>query len=116
MAITTALEMFRGEDRTFHFVAKVSDADGAAVVDITGWELEFTVAKEKNRSSKLFTVACVIDTAADGEYHATVPSNLTADIAPGKYYWDSWRVDAGSKRAVGIGQFTIIASVREPEA
>lgn len=114
MAITNALTMFRGEDRVFHFIARESDAEGAAAVDITGWELEFTVAKELNRSSKLFTVACVIDTAADGEYHATVPSNLTEDIAPGKYHWDSWRVDAGNRRAVGIGQFTITASVREP--
>ena len=109
MAITTAIEMYRGEDRQLNFTL-------ASVTDITTWVIEFTIARQKNLTTKLIEKICDHTDQVNGVFQTVVEDADTADLQPGKYYWDAWRTDAGNAVLLGIGTFTILSDVREPVA
>lgn len=92
-------DFYRGDTKRYRFT--FTDAAGAAV-DITGWELWFTM--KVNRTD--LDVNAVIqvrhtvgndlnDNAAGGIAFLTIPSTLT-DVAIGRYYYGIQRVIPGS--------------------
>ena len=107
MAITTAIEMYRGEDTQLNFTM-------TTVTDITNWVIEFTVARAKNISTKLIEKICDHTDNINGVFQTVVDAADTQDLQPGKYYWDVWRTDSSVARVLGIGTFTILSDVREP--
>jgi hypothetical protein len=113
MARTTPLTIYRGEDITLNFTQYTTDT-GSTAEDITGWTLSFTVAREANSTTKLLTKSCSLVVAASGTFRATVDDTDTDSIAPGRYYWDVWRTDAGFERLLGSGSFNILGNARIP--
>ena len=114
MARTTNIAIYRGEDITLNFTAYTTDA-GSTAEDITGWTLYFTVAQSRNSTAKVISpVACSIVTAASGTFRAIIADTDTDNIAPGAYFWDVWRTDAGYERLLGSGTFNIIGNARIP--
>lgn len=113
MARTANLSIYRGEDITLNFTAYTTDT-GSTAEDITGWTLSFTVSRSRNSSDKLLTKACSIVIAASGTFRAIIADTDTDNIAPGAYFWDVWRTDAGYERLLGSGTFNILGNARIP--
>lgn len=107
MATETAIEISRGEDIQLDFTI-------SPVENITGWNMQFTLSKYKNSVLKTLEIACSIVSGPAGTFKAILLSAQT-DIEPGKYYWDVFRVDGGSKKKLGYGEFTIIKDVYMPQ-
>lgn len=113
MARTANLSIFRGEDATINFTAYTTDT-GSTPQDITGWTLAFTVARKRNSTDKLLTVACSILVAASGTFKAVLADTLTDGLEPGIYFWDVWRTDSDNERCLGYGSFRIESNARIP--
>lgn len=107
MAITTDLQIYRGESRSLFFVV-------SPVTDITDWTLEFNLSRSKNSTTQVLTKSCTILDAPSGTFRCDLTSDETEALLVGNYFWDVWRTDAGYHRVAGIGKFTIIANVRIP--
>lgn len=107
MAITTDLEIYRGEDRTLSFVQSPEE-------DISSWELEFNLSRAKNTSSQIITRACDLTLPLIGKFKCDLTSADTEALPVGVYQWDVWRVNTGLERLIGIGKFTVLPNVRIP--
>jgi len=113
MARKSSISIYRGEDFTQPFVAYTTDT-GSTAENITGWTLLFSVARSRNSTDKLISAACSITVAASGTFSVTIADTITDDIAPGAYFWDVWRTDAGFERLLGSGSFNILGNARIP--
>jgi hypothetical protein len=113
MARTSSITIFRGEDISLAFTTYTTDT-GTTAENISNWTLAFSVAESRNSTSKLITAAGSITAAASGTFSVTLAATDTDNIAPGSYFWDVWRTDAGSERLLGKGTFTIEGTARIP--
>lgn len=113
MARSTNIVVFRGEDVILNFTAYTTDT-GTTAENITGWTLYFTVARKRNSTDKLLSIACVLLVAASGTFKATIADTDLDGLEPGIYFWDVWRTDAGSERCLGYGSFKIEGNARIP--
>jgi hypothetical protein len=75
--------------------------------DISAWTLQFTVAAALNSPTKVLEKACVVTSGPLGTFTCTL-TDVETDIAPGNYYFDVWRTDAGFEELLGEGRFTIL--------
>jgi hypothetical protein len=107
MPTTTDIEIYRGEYVSLDFTIN-------PVVDITGWTMQFTLARAKNSSNKLIERACTVVSGPAGTFNAILTETDT-DLSPGKYHWDVWRVNGGALKPLGIGTFTILSDVYNPQ-
>jgi hypothetical protein len=108
MATNTALEMAVGEDVTLALTM-------SPIVDISGWTITFTVARDVNTPSpKLITKTASIVSGPAGTFSVAMQAVDTSAIVPGVYQWDAWRTDTGSNRRLGYGTFTLLATARIP--
>lgn len=115
MARKSLIGIFRGEDVTLNFTAYTTDT-GSTAQNITGWTIVFTVAEVSNSTSKLITASGSITVAASGTFSVSIADTDTDNIAPGTYFWDVWRTDAGLERCLGYGAFRIQGNARIPPA
>lgn len=87
----------------------------APVTDITGWTFLLTVSKQANSSTgKVLQATPTVTTAAAGVFGVSLSSIVTAALAPGQYFWDVWRNDAGQERMLACGVFVVTANARFP--
>jgi len=112
MARSTPISINRGEDITLNFTAYTTDT-GTTPEDITGWTLVFTVAEASNSATKLITKTCSIASAVAGTFTATLLSADT-NIAPGRYWADVYRTNAGYVRCLYTGPFNIGSVAYKP--
>jgi hypothetical protein len=107
VATETKITVFRGEDISLNFAM-------VPVEDITGWTLQFSVAKKANSVTKLITKSGSIVIAASGTSTVSILSADLSGLEPGAHYWDYWRTNAGELRCLGFGAFEIRANARFP--
>lgn len=109
MATETRLPVYRGEDVTIPFTY-------SPTTDITNFTHTFTLARDRNISTKLLSKTCTTTDAAAGSFSAALTAAELEAIEPGIYFWDVWRVDSGNHRLVGLGSFDLSPNVRIPTA
>jgi hypothetical protein len=108
LAINQTIEIYRGEEVELPFTL-------TPVTDISGWTIQFTVAKGPNSSIKTIdTMAGTITSAVDGEFSVNLTAEVTGGINPGNYYYDVWRTDADSERVIAAGLFRVLPVARLP--
>jgi hypothetical protein len=109
MAVTNqTIEIYRGEEVTLEFTL-------TPTTNITGWTIQFTVAKAANSTVKVIdTMAASIANAVGGIFSVSLDADVTGDLEPGTYYYDAWRMDAESERLLAAGLFKVFAVARLP--
>lgn len=108
MATTSSISISRGEKTTLNFT--VTDSP---VPDISGWTIKFTVAKAANSPSKLLSIDGQVTVGPEGKFSVTIPGSQ-ANIKPGVYYFDVWRMDADHEKILALGPFTVTGVARLP--
>ena len=107
--IEANLSLYRGADSEFTFTLD-------PVVDITGWTLVFTIARDKNTTTKLFSVVCTHVDEPGGVYKAVMPAADAAVLQTGNFWYDVWRTDAGFESIQNLGRIRNLGNVRIPVA
>jgi hypothetical protein len=107
MATITPIELYRGDVQQLNFTLESPE-------DITDWEIVFTLARQKNMTTKLFEKVCDHTDQVNGVFQTVIENEDTSDLPTGRYYWDVWRTNSGEERILGLGTFTINPDVREP--
>jgi hypothetical protein len=107
MAINQTISIGRGEDITLNFTMTPR-------VDITGWNIQFTITNEYNQAAKVLQVAGIAISAPLGRFSVTLSNIQTEVIAPNIYTYDVWRIDSGNERILSIGQFIVTPNARIP--
>lgn len=102
------ITIYRGEAPVLNFTMSPVPDGG-----IAGWTLEFTVAKKANSVTKMLSATPTIVSGVAGTFKATLTSTQT-DIAPGAYWFDVWRTDAGLEEVIAAGEFVIVGVARIP--
>jgi hypothetical protein len=102
------ITIYRGEAPVLNFTL-------APVVDISGWTLKFTVAKKSNSVTKMCSATPTILSGPAGTFRATLTAAQT-DIAPGAYFFDVWRLDAGFEEVLASGEVVVVGVARIPTA
>lgn len=113
--ISVAMNVFIGEDRIFEYV--VTDSNGAAV-NITGWNLRWTVRVMTSSTTTLLDKTTSDDIritdGANGICQVTMHAADTYDpvagailIAPGAYVYVLQRTDAGFVSELAYGDFVL---------
>lgn len=104
----TDLLFYAGEDGVIH-------CQIMPVENITGWALKCTARKTLSVLPVLFTKiiagGITITDAPNGKFDITILSADTTGVAPGSYFFDIQRTDAGFKSELGIGTLTIAQPV-----
>lgn len=109
MAKVQTVRVYRGEDAELNFTMD-------PVVDITGWDIEFTLARRANAATKILEgVAAEVLSGAAGTFRVVL-SAAQLDLPPGGYFFDTWRADLGSFQPLALGPFYILPNARYPEA
>ena len=104
MIAPTHVKVIRGEP----FEVEISLEDtGSPAPTVT-----FTLAAERNTSTKLHTGDFDDEGGEPRTYRFLLPPADTAELEPGVYWWDAWRMD--TPQLVGIGSLTIQGVVRLP--
>jgi hypothetical protein len=107
MPIAQTIKIFRGEDIELRFTMN-------PVVDVTGWVISFTVAKNNNTDVKVTQQTAVATDAPNGQFSVYLPKAVTYNIEPDVYKHDLWRVDTGSERILSLGDFIVGANAKNP--
>ena len=107
MAINQTISIGRGEDIVLKFTMTPR-------VDITGWNIQFTVVNQFNNSIKILQVAGIAISAPLGKFNVTLSNIQTEVIDPDTYQYDVWRIDSGNERILSIGQFIVTPNARIP--
>lgn len=85
------------------------------VEDMTGWTVEFNLAREPNSRSKIIDDRdCPIIDPLLAKFHTLLDTD-DLDIQPGTYYWDVWRVDPGEEVILAYGSFVVNGDAKKPE-
>jgi len=112
--ITADDKFFRGCDYILP-VTIDNGADPPVVVNITGWEITFTLRRsagaEEALITKTTTSGIVITNGAGGLFQVTIADTDTISLAPGKYVYDCKRMTAGSESVLVYGTLTLLAEV-----
>ncbi len=118
MAIEASrISIAQGEDVTIQ--VSVIDENGA-VVDITGYTLQADIRVAREDAIQIVTKqtggsGIVITDAAGGVYQITLDSADTKKLrATQIHFWDTWRIDAGSKAQLAYGELEIVGSAVQP--
>lgn len=96
MADATTITAKRNNDRNLN-VTVVKDGEP---VDITDWDIHFTVKKVQNApdSDAIIDEHATITSAAEGEATIAIAAADTKDEAVGSYYYDILAIDDQGKR------------------
>lgn len=106
--------VYRGEDAPVTVTVYESNADDAAVLDITGFTLRLVIAAKENadEDDNLIDQAAVVIDGEAGIAQSVIDAADLEVIEPGQYWFAVWRVDSGYRKVLSKGRFTIGASVR----
>lgn len=122
MAKETALSMFLDTDRTLVFT--ILDVTELIVTNITGWALSWMLKADKKdldvRAALTKTTAAGI--VISGTFNAVPATNTqvatvtlaaadTKPLAPGLWYYELKRTDAGFETVLAFGKFTLTRGV-----
>ena len=102
------ITIYRGEAPVLNFTMAPVPVGG-----IAGWTLLFTVAKQRNSTTKLITVTPVLISGPLGTFRATLTPAMV-DITPDTYFFDVWRMDSGYEEVIASGPFVISGDARLP--
>lgn len=107
MATETRLLVYRGEDVIIPFAY-------SPATNIANFTHQFTLARDRNISTKLLSKACTTIDESAGTFKVTLTAAELEAIDAGVYSWDVWRTDSGNHRLIGFGTFDLGANVRIP--
>lgn len=113
MSVTTALNMVRGDNKTFTINFKDSSGDP---IDISGWRIFFTLKMKQDDSDAQAKLKKDSDVASgdgvDGKFELNLVPVDTSGLNTGKYYYDvQAKKDDGNIFTALRGEFTIFADI-----
>ena len=103
MAKINNISVYKGEDVLFTFTM-------SPVVNITGWQIVFTLRRAPTDSTVLATINAQITNGVGGVFTVAMDHAKT-NIGAGVYAYDVQRTDPGSDKVLSIGTFTILQEV-----
>lgn len=102
-----------GEDWRIVF----SPVAGAAEIDVTEWELVFTMGTTDGDDDVLTRSVeddgIVLTSAEHGLGYVSILRETTLTIAPGSYFYELRRTDAGHNKVLSYGPITVSSAVRQ---
>lgn len=106
-------KFYRGDD--FAFNINVKDALDQ-IVDITGWDVTFTMKRNPNRSDATANLQIVQSNlsganATNGNVQIILPHLQTKDLNPGKYYFDMEVRTGGYVSTILAGMLEVLPDV-----
>lgn len=100
---TQVLSFYRGADVDFNFTP-------VTATDITGWTLAFTISDYPQQTPVVLTVADGSITrvsAAAGTFTVPLTRTQTSGLTNSQYYFDIWRINAGSYERLAGGKLSV---------
>ncbi len=105
--VEQTIDIYRGENVLLPFTT-------VPLEDISGWTLQFTVAKKTDSTSKLIgPLPMTITSGPLGQVQVQLTEEQL-DLKAGTYVWDVWRTDEGFEGVKGIGPFVMHGDARVP--
>jgi hypothetical protein len=110
VGLRTDFEFFAGEDVAIEHATE-------AETDITGWTIVTYVGRRPSVTgtpaiTPAVSVAAAITDAAAGEFTSTLTGVHTlTDLGPGRWVYQTWRTDSGSRAVLAYGELTILPDV-----
>lgn len=103
-----AFSVVKGEDIEIDWTIYASAADGAAVVDLTGWTFSFKLKRfASDADPSLATAVNTILVAAAGTVKTVLAAADTL-LLEGTYQYSFWRTNSGSKACLSAGVFDVV--------
>lgn len=99
---------FAGEDQGIDW--PVYAPDDKTLVNISGWTIEFRMSLGKGGTSMLTKAASIPDPTA-GLCRVFFSETDTAALAPRKYFYELWRLNAGFHQVIAHGDAHLQAMV-----
>jgi len=106
--ITAIDEWVIGEDQVIEW--DIYQRNRRTLQDITGWSLEFRMARSKGGAS-ILTLAASIVNATSGRCRVQVGSADTLGLAPRTNWYELWRTNAGAAARIAHGEAALLAAV-----
>jgi len=114
MAADDKISIYRAEAVVLNFTVRQTDEPTAAVENITGWTLAFTVASVYDaQPPKILTKAGTVTDGPGGKCSVSLTAAET-NVAVGTKKYDLWRTDTGAERPLAVGVFNVLPSARIP--
>ena len=123
LELSPTRKVIRGDSDRIELKFTKKNGNSKVSVDITDWNIKFTVRKEVpdvaviDDSDALISAEAVIVNAEEGIAYIFIESDKTKDITPGKYLYDmqvTWpEDDFGFRKVKSItrGQYIIIGDI-----
>lgn len=109
--ISSTSEVFAGEDKVIEF--QVLDSVDA-VVNISGWTLEFEVRLTRYTPTGVLVKTGTITDAPNGKFQVALASADTSALKAGTYYYGAARTNAGAYDIVAEGKFVLRKAAARP--
>ena len=110
MAVTEAIEFFRGEDVTLELEQTTTGVTGGPDVNITGWALVFSMKKKLTGAvvlTKSIGSGITITSGSEGRADVVLSDTDTDTMVPGDYVYDLKRDDPGAEAILTVGTITV---------
>ena len=113
--ITVDAGWFTNEDKQFVF--SITQPDGVAAQDVTGWNLSWLLKAHKNdadtaaKITKTTLSGIALTTPLSGVVTVTISDTDTLALAPGNYYHELKRTDDGSETVLSYGSAALLRSL-----
>lgn len=106
--ITRMDEWYVGEDQIFEWT--VYEDDDRTIQDISGWSIQFRLARAPGQTSVLTKTAALVD-PGNGVCDVSVTAAESSALPPFDYYYQLWRLNPGFVSVIAEGKAVLQARV-----